>query len=72
MFEALDVNQVKKVLVFPFKGFNFLKTDILSLSLMPGLWQDGVVTEDEFVEGCKKDDAFVYMLDNFDGENIWG
>ena len=33
---------------------------------------DGVVTEDEFVEGCMSDEAFVKVLEEFTGEMLWG
>ena len=33
---------------------------------------DGAVTEDEFIQGCMKDDVFVMMLEKFSGDNIWG
>ena len=33
---------------------------------------DGTVTEDEFVNGCLKDEVFVMLLDKFSGDNIWG
>ena len=33
---------------------------------------DGVVTEDEFVDGCMSDEAFVKVMDEFSGEFLWG
>ena len=33
---------------------------------------NGVLTEDEFIEGCLTDEAFVKLLDDFDGDFIWG
>ena len=34
--------------------------------------KDGQVDEDEFVDGCLLDEVFVDLLENFNGENIWG
>ena len=33
---------------------------------------DGVVTEEEFINGCLKDQAFVMLLEKFSGDTIWG
>lgn len=34
--------------------------------------KDGVVTEEEFVEGCLTDPNFLFMLENFSCDFIWG
>ena len=31
----------------------------------------GAISEDEFVEGCMTDTAFVMLLDNFNDDAIW-
>ena len=33
---------------------------------------DGVVTEEEFISGCMKDEVFVMLLEKFSGEEVWG
>ncbi|XP_023341119.1 uncharacterized protein LOC111711100 [Eurytemora carolleeae] len=33
---------------------------------------NGFLTEDEFINGCMSDDAFVKVLDDFCGDFIWG
>ena len=33
---------------------------------------NGSLTEEEFVEGCMTDDAFVNLLRDFNGDFIWG
>ena len=33
---------------------------------------DGVVTEEEFIRGCMRDDVFVLLLQKFSGEEVWG
>ena len=33
---------------------------------------NGSLTEEEFVEGCMTDDAFVTLLRDFNGDFIWG
>ena len=33
---------------------------------------DGVVTEEEFINGCLKDQAFIMLLEKFSGDTIWG
>ena len=33
---------------------------------------NGVLTEEEFVEGCLSDEAFVTLLEDFNGDFIWG
>ena len=33
---------------------------------------DGVVTEDEFISGCMKDEVFIMLLQKFSGEEVWG
>ena len=32
---------------------------------------DGVVTEDEFIDGCMKDDVFIMLLQKFNGDEFW-
>ena len=33
---------------------------------------DGAVTEEEFITGCLKDEAFILLLERFNGDDIWG
>ena len=33
---------------------------------------DGVVTEEEFISGCMKDEVFIMLLEKFSGEEVWG
>ena len=33
---------------------------------------DGTVTEEEFITGCLKDEAFILLLERFSGDDIWG
>ena len=33
---------------------------------------DGAVTEEEFITGCLKDEAFILLLERFSGDDIWG
>ena len=33
---------------------------------------DGAVTEDEFINGCLKDEVFIMLLEKFSGSDIWG
>ena len=33
---------------------------------------DGAVTEEEFITGCLKDEAFIMLLERFSGDDIWG
>ena len=33
---------------------------------------DGVVTEEEFIRGCMRDDVFFMLLQKFSGEEVWG
>lgn len=34
--------------------------------------RDGYLTKDEFVEGCLADGDFMKLVNNFNGELIWG
>ena len=33
---------------------------------------DGAVTEEEFITGCLKDEAFILLLERFSGDDVWG
>jgi hypothetical protein len=33
---------------------------------------DGFITREEFVEGCLMDGEFFKLVDNFNGDLIWG
>ena len=35
-------------------------------------FKDGIVDEDEFVEGCLNDPNFLFMLEHFSCDFLWG
>ena len=49
-----------------------LKYERDGVTLVAGFDGDGVVTEDEFISGCMKDDVFIMLLQKFSGEEVWG